>query len=135
MSCNRTVTQLWNLQMRVGAWVLRTFGSKALSDREERGLRLVEESVELAQAVGIDKERLHLIIDRVYERPVGDVKQEVGGVFTTLAAAATACNVDLDLAAEAEVARVESKDPEHFRNRNREKAALGMGNYPEGYAS
>lgn len=124
-----------HMQERVALWVERTFGKKVLTDRDERGLRLVEETVELAQALGIPKDRLHLVIDRVYDRPVGEVNQEIAGSFVTLAAAATACDVDLFRAAATELARIENKDPEHFRQRNREKAALGMGNYPEGHAA
>lgn len=122
------------MQDRVAGWVIRTFGAPVLRDHEERGLRHAEEAIELAQVLGIDKDRMHLLIDRVYARPVGEVHQELAGSFVTLLAAAESCGIDMMCAALEEVRRIEAKDPEHFRTRNREKAAQGVGNYRDGGA-
>jgi len=118
-----------NLQRRVASWVRRCFGIGILMDRCERGLRVLEEAAELAQALGCPKDQIIRTIDHVYSRPVGDPAQEVGGVATTLFAACSALEQDFEILAEREVSRIESKDLEHFRERNAAKAEAGIGSY------
>jgi NTP pyrophosphatase (non-canonical NTP hydrolase) len=117
------------LQYRVAGWVRRTFGMSTLQNRKERALRLVEEAVEFAQAVGVEFALIDKIVPYVYGRPAGEVEQELGGVATTLFAAAESCGVQLSAVAEREVYRVEMKDPNHFRKRNAEKRKSGVGLY------
>lgn len=93
-------------QSRVKDWVVACFGPEVLEDRRERTHRFTEEALELAQACGATREEVLLLIDYVYGRPVGDVANEVGGVMTTLSALCCTQDVDLDSAAEAELAQV-----------------------------
>lgn len=82
-------------------------------DRRTRSI--LEEALEVAQVIGFPKERAHQLIDYVYDRPVGELRQEIGGLLSTLAAFATINNIDLMEAGEDELDRL---------NANKEKIAL-----------
>ncbi|MEL4071709.1 hypothetical protein WKW50_16310 [Ochrobactrum sp. GPK 3] len=73
-------------QNMVHGWAVMTFGPEVANDITERCDRYVEESMELVQAIGYDRQRAHDLVDYVFDRPVGEVPQEVGGVMVTLAA-------------------------------------------------
>jgi hypothetical protein len=117
------------LQKRVADWVIISFGPEVLNDRDERGMRLVEEAIELGQAIGLSQERLHVLVDYVYSRPVGHLPQEFGGTAVTLLAAAETCNINVGEELIKEIERVESIPVEHFRAKNRVKKSAGIGNY------
>lgn len=95
-----------SFQARVHPWMLECFGGDVPFDVQERGDRFLEESLELLQANGYDVERIPTLVNYVYGRPVGARFQEVGGVMVTLAAYCTATGVDMQGAAEAELARI-----------------------------
>jgi hypothetical protein len=82
-------------QERIDEWMLNTFGEKVLSDRKERSHRFAEEALELLQATGYTKEELQNMIDYVYNRPVGEVRQEVGGTIHCLSALCTAYHITM----------------------------------------
>jgi NTP pyrophosphatase (non-canonical NTP hydrolase) len=107
-------------------WGVRAFGIEHMRDRRVRGIRFVEEAVELAQALQCDKETLHKVIDVVYSRDPGGVHQEIGGCMVTLSVICNLLGVDLEKAFEVEVFRVLSKSPEHFAKRNQDKIDMGL---------
>lgn len=76
-------------QGRVATWVRNTFG-EAADDKKERALRFLEEALELVQAVGLDRDAVHRLVDYVFARKPGDVYQEIGGAMVTLSALTTA---------------------------------------------
>ncbi len=96
-------------QSRVHDWILHCFGAKTGADKIERNHRFLEEALELVQAGGCTANEAHQLVDYVYGRPVGDLRQEVGGVMNTLAALCNAHFVDLEAAAEDELRRVWGK--------------------------
>lgn len=96
-------------QRRVREWVVACFGADVADDRAERSHRFVEEALELVQSLGCTREDCLRLVDYVYGRPAGEPFQEVGGVMTTLAALCAANGLDLESAAEAELARVWTK--------------------------
>ena len=96
-----------SFQSRMCQWVLSCFGPKLLMGKKERAHRLLEEAIELAQASGLSKDEALLTMDYVYERPPGEVIQEVGGVYTCLSALCSAHDIDMVDAAEAELERIE----------------------------
>lgn len=111
-----------NLQARIDEWVWSTFGEESALNGQERTLRHVEESVELAQAVGLSREQLHRLVDYVFERPKGRPPQEAAGAALTLYAAASALGFNLEVVLERELTRVQ--DPvviERCRRRQAEK--------------
>ncbi len=92
-------------QDRVGSWVSECFPAAAQDDVTERAHRFLEEALELVQASGCTKEEARLMIDYVFDRPVGEQDQEVGGVMVTLAALCNALGLSMEDAAEKELAR------------------------------
>lgn len=100
------------LQGRVWDWVNTTFGD-ALSDTRLKGYRFIEEATELVEALGMSREEVHRVVDYVFdrERP-GDPDQEIGGVMMTLAACASANELDIENAWGTELLRCEAKADE-----------------------
>ena len=101
---------IWKFQRRVHQWIMTCFGVEVGRDTVERGDRFLEEALELVQAAGHSKERVLSLVEYVYNRPVGEVSQEVGGVMNTLAAFCNAHNVEMEYAAYQEMDRVEKPD-------------------------
>jgi len=96
-------------QDRVHPWLLACFGEKIASDPVERNHRFVEEALELAQACDCTSSEAHQLVDYVFNRPIGEKPQEVGGVMVTLAALCLAQNMDMHDAGEVELARIWTK--------------------------
>lgn len=107
-------------------WAVRCFGIDHCIDKRVRALRFLEEAVELAQAVGLEPEKIKTVVDVVYAKPVGDEFQELGGVMLTLAVLLEALGWNHDKAFENELCRVLELPPEHFKKRNQEKLDLGL---------
>ena len=98
------------LQQRVDVWMDACFGEAIKSDQLERADRFIEEALELAQTEpSFTADRAHALVDYVFGRDVGDPWQEVGGVMITLAALCNTIAVDIDAAAETELARIWAK--------------------------
>jgi hypothetical protein len=96
-------------QQRVAAWMLACFGAEIAADRMERNHRFLEEALELVQANGCTESEAAQLVGYVYGRPAGELHQECGGVGVTLAALCSASGLDMDRAAEDELARVWGK--------------------------
>lgn len=96
-------------QQGVDQWMDVCFGEAIKADRVERCDRFIEEALEFVQSVGYSAERAHALVDYVFNRDIGEVNQEVGGVMVTLAAACNTVGVDMQKAAETELARVWTK--------------------------
>lgn len=114
-------------QGRVQDWAFRCFGLTAASDPRHRGLRMLEEAIELFQAVDGDAGQAHALVDHVFARPRGEPVQELGGLGVTVLALAAALGFDADVAEQDEVTRLLALDPAHFRDRDAAKAAAGFG--------
>lgn len=112
-------------QRQCGKWVSDTFGPASLSSLPNRAARVCEEGVELAQSEGVTKETALAIVERAYSRPVGEPRQEAAGVIFTVFAYAEAKDFSLLRALADELRRVKAKDPELFRDKQREKFAAG----------
>ena len=120
-------------QSRVAAWMDETFSQKEIDDAPERTLRHVEEALELAQACNVDAATLHRLVDYVFSRPVGNPKQEIAGSLVTLYAAASALDVDAQVAFEDELERIHQPEViERCRRRQHEKREALMQPYKDG---
>jgi len=108
------------------AWCVAAFGDHAARSIPQRGLRLMEEAIETAQACGCDPAMLHLLIDHVYAKPVGGLREELGGLGVTVLALAEAAGLSADDAESREVERVRAKPLAHFAERNAAKKAAGF---------
>ena len=113
-------------QLAVALWAIECFGEVEARDVPQRAIRLLEEAVELAQAAHIGEHIVHHLVQFVYGRPIGEVKQEVGGVSCTLLALCAALDTSADMLEQAEVVRVLGKPRDFFTQRNAAKNAAGF---------
>lgn len=95
-----------SFQARVHPWMLECFGEEIAADRMERNHRFFEEATELVQANGMTRSEAHQLVDYTFSRPIGEIKQEAGGVMVTFAALCKASGIDMHQAGETELARV-----------------------------
>lgn len=114
----------YGITERVGRWTTDCFGEEIAHDKVERIHRFMEEALELAQSVGCDKETVLQLVDYVYNRPVGEMNQEIGGVVVTLAALCFAYDLDMSDLGEDELTRVWGKI-EKIREKHRNKPKMG----------
>lgn len=98
-----------SFQNKVGEWLLLCFGEEIAQDKIERNHRFLEESLELVQSIGCTKSEAHQLVDYVFNRPVGDTFQEIGGVMVTLAALCRASGFDMIIEGDKELNRVWQK--------------------------
>ncbi len=96
-------------QAKVQQWMLACFGEQIATSHRERNFRFLEEAIELVQACDATAEECHALVNYVFERPVGEKGQEVGGVMVTLAALCSSQGLDMADAAESELDRVWTK--------------------------
>ena len=111
-------------QSRVKEWLLACFGLEIATDKVERNHRFIEEAIELVQATGCTKSEVLQLVDYVYGRDIGEVKQEVGGVMVTLAGLCEAQGIQLDECAETELELVWTK-VEKIRAKQKAKPKYG----------
>ncbi len=112
------------LTERTGDWTIACFGNEIAHDQVERIHRFLEEALELAQAVDCDKETVLQLVDYVYNRPVGEMTQEIGGVVVTLSALCFAYDVDMEDLGDKELDRVWTK-LDKIREKQRNKPKMG----------
>lgn len=98
-----------SFQRRVLPWLHECFGPAISSDVVERNHRFLEEALELVQTTGCTVSEAHQLVDYVYNRPIGERKQEIGGVMVTLAALCLAIQEDMHKAGENELDRIWTK--------------------------
>ncbi len=115
-----------DLQGRATEWALKTFGRVAM-DVRERALRLVEEAIEMSQAVGVERYQVLRMVWEVYSRKPGNPKSEMGGVAITSMIMAEALELNFLGAAEKEYERL--KTPQTIarcKKRQAEKKKKGL---------
>lgn len=93
-------------QTEVSNWLISCFGEAIANDKMERNYRFLEEALELVQSAGCTVDFAHQLVDYVYSRPVGELKQELGGVMVTLASLCYAHNIDMKECGDVELMRV-----------------------------
>lgn len=114
-------------QKEVLAWAVKSFGAIA-NNRDERGARLAEEAIEIAQCEGVPLDIIIRIANHVYSRPSGELRQEIGG--TAIALMACAENADLSVyeCSFREFERMNSKSYEWWQKKHADKVAAGIAN-------
>jgi hypothetical protein len=111
ITARKSAKQEWTyrtmkFQTRVGHWMAVCFGPAISANVTERNHRFLEEALELVQSKGCTASEAHQLVDYVFNRPIGEPFQELGGVMVTLAALANAADLNMDIAAETELLRV-----------------------------
>lgn len=99
-----------NYQNKVNTWMTACFPPDVCTDVIERCFRFVEESMELAQSLGMTKEEALTMAEYTWGRPEGQPSQEVGGVMVCLAALCNTVGIDIMFEAWAELERVEQPE-------------------------
>lgn len=90
----------------VASWMQKCFGPEISADTKERNHRFFEEAAELVQANGMTRSEAHQLVDYVFNRPVGELHQESGGVSVTHAALCDAAGLCMDSCAAIELNRI-----------------------------
>jgi hypothetical protein len=116
-------------QTTAARWAERCFGRAVVDDKRERVTRILEEAIELAQAEGLDADTVERLTRRVYAKPPGEPKQELGGLGVCVLVYAEATGVSADALEAGEVETILTRDPGYFRERQNAKAALGLGQF------
>jgi hypothetical protein len=93
-----------DFQLRVHEFAMAAFRDDA-TNKDERNFRFIEEAIELVQACNMKREDVHALVEYVYNRPIGEPKQEVGGTLVGLSALCTAHKINMAKAAEFELDR------------------------------
>lgn len=96
-------------QQGVNRWMHACFKTHDCTDVQMRCWRFIEEAHELVQALGCTREEAHQLVDYTWDRPIGEPRQEVGGVMVTLAALCVATGIRMTEAAQDELRRVWTK--------------------------
>jgi hypothetical protein len=97
-------------QQRVLNWLMNCFSQEICRDITERNHRFLEEALELVQSTGCKRSEAHLLVEYVFNRPIGDPFQEVGGVAVTFAALCSCIDVEQNWAAEMELIRISAPE-------------------------
>lgn len=113
-------------QVTIASWAERAFGRDQATSLPQRGLRLLEEAIEAYQACGGGEAMAHELVKFVFEREMGKIGQELGGVAVTTLALAAAAGLSADEEECREISRVLSKPVKEFTDRNAAKNAAGF---------
>ncbi len=116
----------------VSRWVSERFGPPVFEDTHERVMRILEEAIELAQTEDVSRDMAHKLVDYVFNKPVGESKQETAGVLITLLAYTAAKGIDLKAVTTDELARIHEIEPSVVQKKQRDKALAGIGISPQG---
>jgi hypothetical protein len=112
-------------QWRVKSWMAQCFSPEICADKQERCDRFLEEALELVQASGYTAQRANTLVQYVFNRPVGQLPQEVGGVMVTLAAFCMPHNIDMHECGEIELQRIsDPKITQKIRDKQKAKRDL-----------
>lgn len=113
-------------QLAIFELAKRAFAEAQATSLPQRGIRLLEEAVELFQACGGDEDSALRLVRFVFARPPGEIGQELGGVGVTTLALAAAAGLSADEEERREFERVLSRDVEEFARRNQAKNDAGF---------
>ena len=128
-----------NYQLKISEWMEKTFSQDYKTTNPDdahhshtRILRFMEEAIELFQAEGLSREKFNEVADYVWNRPQGQINQEVGGVMVTLTAYCISKNIDLMTEGWREFYRI---DTEEMRAKIRKKQEEKPNGLPAPYVN
>lgn len=94
-----------DFQDETDKWMKECFGDTIPKDKAERNYRFLEEALELVQSCNIAKEDVIRLVNYTFNRPIGEITQEIGGTMVTLSALCSAHNVSLGISSNLELER------------------------------
>lgn len=120
-------------EKRIADFIVDRFGLNSLNNPAEHLDRLLEEAIEVQQAIyhvcataEAGRERAVSLIEHVHGKEPGDPLQEMGGVMTCALALGRLLRIRLDHAAQAELTRIEGLSKAHFDARHQAKVDAGV---------
>ena len=99
------MTAFSTFEARCHWWCADTMGIEVANDLTERNHRFLEEALEFVQSNGCTREDAHALVEYVFNRPQGDISQELGGVMVTLAVLCSTLRLSMEVAGENELKR------------------------------
>lgn len=108
-------------QNRAFLWAEGVFDHDVIHDPAERGRRVLEEALELAQALGVSDYDARTLMAHIYTRTPGQPGTEIGDVMVALAVAATQQNITLEAAGEHALARCITRGADEILERHKRK--------------
>jgi len=108
------------LQANLAEWLIEALGKETLMSPQDRAIRVLEEAIELAQAVGIPESKAAELLRYVYARPVGEPTQEIAGVINAALLTAHGLGFNGLMLAENELHRAR-RDIDLIRHKNLSK--------------
>lgn len=115
-----------NRQAAILQWANTTFGNATADNTGERIRRLLEETVELAQALGLDASDINPIVGHVYAKPAGNIAQEIGQVGVSLLGLAEHLRISAEDEELNEFERIRSLPADYWQSRQNTKAEKGI---------
>ena len=106
-------------------WAYNNFGPNAV-DKIERSRRVIEECLELVQAVGLAKEEAVKILDHVYSQEPGRKDHELGDTLFVLYALAYSLQLSTAECSRHAFHRANAKTPDYWKARHENKKGLGL---------
>jgi len=106
-------------------WAEDTFGMMCM-DKHERAMRFLEEAFEAAQAAGVTDKDAVCLWRVVYDKPVGELAQEIGGALLTLALLSEGAGLDMEWAGDTEFLRARTMPRDYIKARHAVKVAAGV---------
>jgi hypothetical protein len=106
-------------------WAVKAFGPVA-KNRDERAIRFAEEAIEVGQTEGVTKEQMLMLVERVYSRPIGDIRQEIGGAMFTLEALCANIGLNPTIECDIEFDRVQKWPLSYWQKKHAEKVKAGV---------
>lgn len=106
-------------------WMKDCFGDEIASDKKTRSLALLEEALELCQATGVTVDEVLKQTDYTYNRPAGEINQEVGGVMIALAGLCAAHGLKMEGAMQYAIAYC-TTNTRKIRAKQKDKVKAGI---------
>lgn len=105
-------------------WAVRAFGLDHVKDLKVRSLRTLEEVVELAQTLDVERVQAHAVVDMVFDREKGNTRSELGGSLLTIVVLCAELRIDPEAVLVEELRRVLDAPLSKFSGRNEKKIKL-----------
>lgn len=94
-------------QIEIREWLINKIGEpEQFASIENRSQRFFEEATELVQATGLTRRQCHALVDYVFDRPVGEIPQEIGGAIVCLAVLAERLDFNVAICLQKEIDRI-----------------------------
>ncbi len=89
-----TMVGYYELQARCDGFLREAWPNSPIQ-AHVRAFRALEEVIEINQVLGITRQKAHELVDQVFDKPVGELEQEAGGVAFTIVSLFSALGINM----------------------------------------